>query len=238
MSTSYLPSDPAGQQAAPGGTDPSMEDILASIRRILSEDEHNPAAGPRPAVEPEGAEAEAEPYELDSDVLILDPSMLVAEPPAPVPQPEPEPEPAAAEADVLPPPRFTALDELDPFMDNAPAQPAPAPLALKADANAAAPPPNNAVARATAEASAVRSVSALLGPAAAEAAATSVAELLRTLIAERQQVAVHRTGPTIEDVVREEVRPLLKAWLDINLPPLVERLVRAEIERVVGRVAS
>ena len=89
--------------------------------------------------------------------------MLVAEPPAPVPQPEPEPEPAAAEADVLPPPRFTALDELDPFMDNAPAQPAPAPLALKADANAAAPPPNNAVARATAEASAVRSVSALLG---------------------------------------------------------------------------
>ena len=46
---------------------------------------------------------------------------------------------------------------------------------------------------------------------------------------------VHSGGPTIEDIVREEMRPLLKAWLDANLPPLVERLVRAEIERVVGR---
>ena len=48
---------------------------------------------------------------------------------------------------------------------------------------------------------------------------------------------VHSGGPTIEDIVREELRPLLKAWLDTNLPPLVERLVRVEIERVVGRVA-
>ena len=38
--------------------------------------------------------------------------------------------------------------------------------------------------------------------------------------------------------MREELRPLLKDWLDAHLPPLVERLVRAEIERVVGRIAS
>ncbi len=37
---------------------------------------------------------------------------------------------------------------------------------------------------------------------------------------------------TLEDLVREMLRPLLKAWFDDNLPPLVERLVRAEIERV------
>jgi cell pole-organizing protein PopZ len=48
-------------------------------------------------------------------------------------------------------------------------------------------------------------------------------------------VRVHSGGPTLEDVVRAEIRPLLKTWLDVNLPPLVERLVRAEIERVVGR---
>ena len=48
---------------------------------------------------------------------------------------------------------------------------------------------------------------------------------------------VRSGGPTIEDIVREELRPMLKAWLDTNLPPLVERLVRAEIERVVGRAA-
>ncbi len=37
---------------------------------------------------------------------------------------------------------------------------------------------------------------------------------------------------TLEDLVREMLRPMLKSWLDDNLPSLVERLVRAEIERV------
>jgi hypothetical protein len=37
---------------------------------------------------------------------------------------------------------------------------------------------------------------------------------------------------TLEDLVREMLRPMLKTWLDDNLPSLVERLVRAEIERV------
>ena len=34
------------------------------------------------------------------------------------------------------------------------------------------------------------------------------------------------------------MRPLLKQWLDAHLPPMVERLVRAEIERVVGRAVD
>ncbi len=37
---------------------------------------------------------------------------------------------------------------------------------------------------------------------------------------------------TLEDLVREMLRPMLKDWLDDNLPTIVERLVRAEIERV------
>jgi cell pole-organizing protein PopZ len=37
---------------------------------------------------------------------------------------------------------------------------------------------------------------------------------------------------TLEDLVREMRRPMLKSWLDDNLPTVVERLVRAEIERV------
>jgi len=42
---------------------------------------------------------------------------------------------------------------------------------------------------------------------------------------------------TLEDLVREMLRPMLKAWLDDNLPGVVERLVRAEIERVArGRM--
>jgi cell pole-organizing protein PopZ len=46
-----------------------------------------------------------------------------------------------------------------------------------------------------------------------------------------QTVLVHNAR-TLEDLVREMLRPLLKTWLDDNLPGLVERLVRAEIERV------
>jgi uncharacterized protein len=37
---------------------------------------------------------------------------------------------------------------------------------------------------------------------------------------------------TLEDLVRDMMRPMIKTWLDDNLPSLVERLVRAEIERV------
>ena len=43
---------------------------------------------------------------------------------------------------------------------------------------------------------------------------------------------VKKHEPTLEDVVREALRPMLKSWLDENLPRVVERMVRAEIERV------
>jgi hypothetical protein len=76
--------------------------------------------------------------------------------------------------------------------------------------------------------------SALLAPETEAAATTSVGNLMRSLATERT-MRVHRDGPTIEDIVREELRPLLKQWLDAHLPDLVERLVQAEIERVVHR---
>ncbi len=152
--------------AGVAANDPSMEDILASIRRILSEDEA-PAAG-------HAAPANA----MHNAVLQLDESMMVAPP-------------AAEQAE--------------------PAAPEPVPVAP------------------------VVAAGPLLAPEAAQAATDSVGTLLRRLVADREQVVVHRGGPTIEDMVREELRPLLKAWLDANLPELVERHVRVEIERVVGR---
>ena len=76
-----------------------------------------------------------------------------------------------------------------------------------------------------------------MAPAAAAAATASVGQLLRAVSSERG-AAITRGGPTIEDVVREELRPLLKDWLDHHLPGIVERLVRAEIDRVVGRALS
>ena len=46
------------------------------------------------------------------------------------------------------------------------------------------------------------------------------------------RTAQARNGRTLEEVVSELLRPMLKTWLDENLPDMVERLVRAEIERV------
>ena len=66
------------------------------------------------------------------------------------------------------------------------------------------------------------------------AAAGSVSNLVRALTSDRN-VQTHSGGPTIADLVREEMRPILKSWLDANLAPMVERLVRAEIDRVIAR---
>ena len=46
------------------------------------------------------------------------------------------------------------------------------------------------------------------------------------------QTVLVANSRTLDDLVREMLRPMLKAWLDDNLPNMVERLVRAEIERV------
>jgi len=70
----------------------------------------------------------------------------------------------------------------------------------------------------------------LLGASAAAAAGASMGALVQVL--SQRQTQIYRGGPTLEDIVREELRPLLKTWLDENLPPLVERAVRTEIERV------
>ena len=161
-----------------------MEDILASIRRILNEDEvapasPNAAAAHDPATAMEQPNAGGSGGGEDDGVLVLDEAMLVTPPPPPAP----------AVPAVFPVP---ALPQAEPAGDG------------------------------------------LLAPESAAAAASSVGALLRTISQERGS-QVYRGGPTIEDLVREEIRPLLKVWLDQHLPPMVERLVRQEIERVTGR---
>jgi cell pole-organizing protein PopZ len=181
---------PTTHPGTPENADPSMEEILASIRRILNEDDPAPEANEKPP--------EPEPPGSD-DILVLDSSMMVAppEPPAPPPQavaeiplmrtsPQPAPQPVRAQELPMPPPQADVTDE------------------------------------------------GLVAPAAAAAAASSLGSLMRTLTASKAP-SVWAGGPTLEDMVRGELRILLKDWLDTNLPPMVERLVRAEIERVVGR---
>ena len=77
----------------------------------------------------------------------------------------------------------------------------------------------------------------LLAPAAAAATAASVGTLIQAVTATRAS-ATTRSSPSIEDVVREELRLMLKGWVDAHLPTLVERLVRAEIERLINQSLS
>lgn len=165
-------------KTAPGAPDPSMEDILASIRRIL--DDETPAAAA-----PEGA---------GEDVLDLTETMLAPED-QPLAKAPPPPEPPAVVAAPPPPPV---------------PEPPPAPTVAE---------------------------SALIGAAAASAAGASLAALraatgAAAAIPPRPETLVGYANLTLEQMVREEIRPLLKAWLDENLPPLVERLVKAELDRI------
>jgi len=71
----------------------------------------------------------------------------------------------------------------------------------------------------------------MITPEAAQATVASMSQLKRG-ITEHRMAGVSRNGPTLDDLVREEIRPILKQWIDAHLPPMVERLVRAELERL------
>ncbi len=158
-----------------------MEDILASIRRILADGEEGAPAAEAGAADTGHVSNAAEPTAID-DVFVLDQTMLIEEP-APMPPDAEQPHVPTHE----PPPDFSHLDAGAPLLD----------------------------------------------PGAAAAAGAHLGALARAV--GTRNVPVYRNWPTLEDMLREEMRPLMKAWLDENLAPLVERLVRAEIERLQKR---
>ncbi len=199
-------------------SEPAMEEILASIRRIIAEDDTTKSAQPEPEV-----------------------SRIAA----PVPNPAASSAPRAP----LPPPAATHSTEQPPVaaarglfgeqsaatLEPAEATGASSPQAGLSAASRVAP---GAQCHTTdgvsdvgfanaAETSAARrraDQAQLLSP----ETSAAVDAALNTLA---QSVLV-RSARTLEDLVREMLRPMLKNWLDANLPSLVERLVRAEIERV------
>ena len=193
-----MTNEPA-QPAAANASDPSMEEILASIRRILDDDEV-------PALSADGAG----PVPVDDDVLLLDQSMMVpaAEPTQP------------ASMDLARLPAHTVPPAPEPHAADLPVLESPMPEVSRTQE------PGPALSPAT--------LPELIAPETAAAAASSVGTLVRTLAAGRA-TQIYGGGPTLEDMVRAELRPMLKQWLDEYLPPLVERLVRTEIERVVSR---
>ncbi len=176
--------------------EPTMEEILASIRRIISEDDAPAEEGAEaaPAAE-EAVEAAAEPAPEPEP----EPEPVAAEPePVEAAAPEPEPEPVHEEEAL----ELTEKVETHGDLDVMPA------------AEPAAPEP----------------VEALVSERVATAAASSFGALSAA-------IAMPKGDRTLEDVVRELLRPLLQQWLDDNLPAIVQQSVEAEVERIArGRV--
>ncbi|MFZ4164349.1 DUF2497 domain-containing protein [Brevundimonas sp. NPDC058933] len=177
--------------------EPTMEEILASIRRIISEDDapaETAVAAPEPVVEvsPEPVEVAAEaPAPVEDEVLELTERY----------------EAPAAES----------IGDLD-VADVAPfpgAQPEPAP-----------------------EPVATSDYDSLVGESAAASAASAFAGLAATFqkpeapVAAAPQDLPFVSGNTVEAMVQNMLRPMLKDWLDANLPGIVEAQVRKEVERI------
>jgi uncharacterized protein len=180
--------------------EPSMEEILASIRRIISDDD---AAKPAPVAAPTGAKNSQD--NIDAMLAGFDTAEDESDraPPAGA---EVTPEVLElTESMQAKPSALNGIDRptgvvfgeaLSSDHPRAPEEPRPAPVPDRS----------------------------LLSPRTTAAVDTAFNSLAHTVLMQNSR--------TLEDLVRDMLKPMLKAWLDDNLPSMVERLVRAEIERV------
>jgi hypothetical protein len=200
-----------------------MEEILASIRRIISEDdapaETAPAAAASPAEPAPQAELPSEP-EPEAEPVVS---------PALMDQTPSMEEPAASEEDVLEltdaweAPAAESIGDLD--VGPSEPEPFPASESVFAEAPVEAYNPAQPSAPATAH-------EPLVGDNAAASAASAFAGLASTLRKPEPADVSFPSGPTIDEMVRGLLRPMLKDWLDTNLPAIVESQVRKEVERI------
>ena len=255
--------------------EPSMEEILASIRRIIADDEAKPpvadakpVAAEKPAAPPPPAKAEKPAAPAPKPVIAdIPPSKIAPSPPpkaaAPPPAvalapPPPAPPPAASasnnqdDIDAL----LNGLDEATTEEEIRPAQPAAEAEVFELTddmAVASAPPPaqpafhkiepeddleftESAASRAINRPPAYEPPAFDPPPAASTPQAAILSHSTVSAVESAFNTLAHtvlsNNARTLEDLVKEMLRPMLKSWLDDNLPGLVERIVKAEIERV------
>jgi cell pole-organizing protein PopZ len=227
--------------------EPSMEEILASIRRIIADDEAKPAAAEKPA-SPAAArpEAPARPSVMkDIPPSAIAPAAKPAAPkPAPPPPPAPEPVVSNNQDDIDA--MLASLDAATPEADIRPAQPdadvfeLTDEMALPDPAPAA---PFNKIepaddiefserAPAKARQPAYEPPPLESEPPAQQILSRSTVSAVESAFNSLANTVLSNNARTLEDLVKEMLRPMLKSWLDDNLPGLVERIVKAEIERV------
>jgi uncharacterized protein len=193
------------------GAEPSMEDILASIRRILAEEEE---------------EGESE-----------DAAAPVAES-APEPEPEPEPEPvmAAPPPPPPPPPPAVAPPPPPPAAVAPPPPPPPPPPAAMAPPPPPPPPPMPSEMEEILELTPdMVAMPELVSSPTFQSGADMLSELAKAILDQRDLSVGGSRDITLETMVREMLKPILREWLDRNLPYLIERLVKKEIDKMINR---
>jgi cell pole-organizing protein PopZ len=233
--------------------DPSMEEILASIRKIIAEDTGD-AAPARPShlavvpdptdePDPESATAEATSAEEPAAETETAPEAAVdetaepegdaAEVDAAVAEEAATESLAAPDADEAPIADGAVADAWSQELDAAEPETTAEPAEEKTDAAQAAEAEKKRAADLEAITAAMmagagedehRPGGRLLSPQADRAVHSAFDQLASTILSDQAR--------TLEDLVKDMMRPMLKHWLDDNLPVLVERLVREEIERV------
>lgn len=177
--------------------EPSMEEILSSIKRIIAEEESGPTRGRRMG---RVVQAPVEEEEDEDEVLELsEPVEAVA--PQPKPQPEPQP---AVQPERRPEPVAVAPEPV-----RGESKPASQPVT---------PPPAPAAAP-----------EAIVSSQTVAASRGALDQLARLMVKPEPG-----SDGTLEGLVREMLKPVLREWLDANLPGMVEAMVQSEIKRITG----
>jgi uncharacterized protein len=209
--------------AQPKSSEPSMEEILASIRRIIADEPAKAAPPPAAANVPQNPPAavpQVAPAE-DDEVMDLKPKVKAKEPHYIADDPVDN---DVSFAEMAPAPVPRSQDDIDALMAAAAAEEEPmAPPAPQPSADVLEPSAQPAV---TLPPLAMQSPPAdrLISADADRAATAAFGSLTNTILS--------KNARTLDDLMQEMMRPMVKQWLDDNLPTVVERLVRAEIERV------
>ena len=198
--------------------EPSMEEILASIRRIISDDDKEIEAATQE--NEEGPEVKDEVLEEDLGAM---PEPAAEQEPAPVAEVIDDDGDDDDDDDIL---DLTDMEAPDPeplFEEQAykEAEPEPEP----APKVSPTPPPQPAPS--------TPAPATLVSPPQAGEARVSFERLTEKLNEDYSELPIGNGAVTLEGLTRELVRPMLKEWLDQHLPMTVERLVREEIERLV-----
>ncbi len=207
--------------------EPSIEEILASIRQIISDDDETRPAGEIEAPADEAfdiplnqpTEKEDAPRDSFADVLDLteevgktdDNVFDLSDDHFDIPQSEPvlspEPDPRDSDLDLSAPPEPPVRK---PTID------------LSADSSTGF------------SAGGQSDIDALFSTPAAEATTEAFSRLLGNIPVEREEnKRLYADGRiTLEDIAKDLLRPILRQWIDDHVPALVERLVEKELEKL------